>query len=200
MHRPTTQILPILAVLVGLGLGGHAFAQSSAAGGQPDRQPEQQPDTRAEPVRNTAEWNLPKKGEKLAIKGYDPVAYFPEGGEKALKGDKKIVTDYKGVVYRFASTGHRDLFLANPARYEPTYGGWCAWAMLDGDKVEPDPKSFIVKDDRLFLFYDGLLADTRAKWLKTNHDASAESADGAWLKISGEEKRQEPEDPGRGEG
>lgn len=143
-----------------------------------------QPDS----VRSTKEWNIGKK-DKLAIQGYDPVAYFPEGGGKPAKGDEKFATEYKGVVYRFVSAEHRDLFLKDPAKYEPAHGGWCSWAMLDGDKVEVDAESFIVKDGRLFLFYKGWLGDTRAKWLKGEHVKEAAKADAEWKKISGESAR-----------
>lgn len=143
-----------------------------------------------EPVRKTSEWNI-EKSTRLAIDGYDPVAYFPEGGGKAIKGEKDITVDYKGVVYRFANQKHKDLFLASPSRYEPVSGGWCAWAMQEGDKVEVDPKSFIVKDGRLFLFYNGFLADTRAKWLKGDHSAEATKVDSQWKKISGEDARKD---------
>jgi YHS domain-containing protein len=141
----------------------------------------------AEPVRKIAEWNLAKP--KLGIQGYDPVAYFPEGGSAATKGDEHITTEYGGVVYRFASAPHREKFLANPARYEPAHGGWCSYAMLSGDKVQVDPGSFIVKDGRLFLFYKGFLGDTRAKWQKADHATEAATADAMWKKISGESAR-----------
>jgi YHS domain-containing protein len=140
------------------------------------------------PRRNTPQWNLDSK-TRLAINGYDPVAYFPEGGGKAAKGDAKFTTEYKGATYRFVSADHKEKFLANPARYEPAHGGWCSWAMQEGDKVEIDPTSFIVRNDRLFLFYNGFIADTRSKWLKGDHNAEARSADGNWRKLSGEEPR-----------
>ena len=147
-----------------------------------------------EPVRSISDWNLPKRGEKLAIKGYDPVAYFPEGGGKATKGKKSIIAAYDGVVYRFASDANRRRFLANPSRYEPAYGGWCSWAMRDGDQVKINPKSFIVKDDRLFLFYDGLLGNTRKEWRGVAHDDAADLADRMWERMSGETSRAVPVD------
>lgn len=143
--------------------------------------------------RSVKDHNLAKDG--LAIQGYDPVAYFPEGGDKPQQGNKAITAEYRGATYRFASAEHRDLFLKNPKRYEPAYGGWCAWAMKDSEKVEVDPKSFIVKDDRLFLFYNGFIADTRSKWLKGDHNAEAATCDANWKKIAGEEKRAEPAKP-----
>jgi len=141
----------------------------------------------AEAVRNAAEWNVGKA--KLAIQGYDPVAYFPEGGSAAVSGSESITAEYGGVVYRFATAGHREAFLANPARYEPSHGGWCSYAMLEGDKVQVDPKSFLVKDGRLFLFYRGFLGDTRAKWLKGDPAIETKTADAMWKKISGESAR-----------
>jgi peroxiredoxin len=97
-----------------------------------------------------------------------------------------------GVKYRFASQSNLDKFKANPARYEPAHGGWCSWAMREGDKVDVDPTSFIVKDDRLFLFYKGWLGNTRAKWLKGDHAAEAKDADANWKKLSKEEPRMVP--------
>lgn len=137
------------------------------------------------PVRNTAKWNLPAK-TKLAIDGYDPVSYFPEGGGKPAKGDAKFSTEYRGATYRFTSEAHRQAFLADPSKFEPAHGGWCSWAMREGDQVEVDPESFIVKDGRLFLFYNGWLGDTRAKWSKGDHAAFAKEADAQWTKLSGE--------------
>jgi len=139
-----------------------------------------------EPVRTVEEWNLAEK-TRLAISGYDPVAYFPEGGGAAVKGKPGIEFAYKGAVYRFASEANRERFKAEPRKYEPAYGGWCAWAMLDGEKVEVDPKSFIVRDSRLFLFFDGFFADTRAKWQRADHDAEEAKADARWKSISGED-------------
>lgn len=150
--------------------------------------------------RNTMEWNLPSN--KLAIKGYDPVAYFAEGGGKARKGSEKIHYTYEGVTYYFASKDNRKVFDKSPRKYECTYGGWCAWAMKDKKKADIDPRSFIVKDGRLFLFAKGLFADTKKDWLKGDHDEQAEQADKQWKKISGEnprKPRKDKDDEGDGE-
>lgn len=134
-------------------------------------------------VRSVSAWNLEAKS-KLAIKGYDPVAYFSGSPQK---GKANITTDYNGAVYHFATAANRDAFLADPAKYEPAYGGWCAWAMKDGEKVEVDPTKFIVKNDRLYLFYDGFWGNTKAKWEKEDHAAQVMKADGKWKTISGED-------------
>lgn len=129
---------------------------------------------RAEPDK----WNLGK--HRLAIEGYDPVTYFPEGGGDPKKGDAKITERHRGVVYRFRDEAHRELFRATPERYEPAYGGWCAWAMSSDDRVEVDPESFLIQDGELLLFYDGFFADTRKKWRKGDVDALKRSADANW--------------------
>jgi peroxiredoxin/YHS domain-containing protein len=144
------------------------------------------------PIRAVKTWNLPKAkaGQApLAIEGYDPVAYFPEGGGSPKEGSEEIATTHQGVTYRFVNAANRDAFLADPAKYEPAHGGWCSWAMKDGEKVEVDPKSFIVRDGRLFLFYNGTWGNTRSKWLKLDHAAEAAQADSQWKKLSGEEAR-----------
>ncbi len=133
-------------------------------------------------------YNVDKKG--LALEGRDPVAYFPEFGGKAVKGDKKITATHAGVTYRFKSEANRKAFLASPAKFEPAYGGWCAWAMVDGkgDKVEVDPDSFTVENGRLYVFYDGFFNDTRKSWKKKGGAQKlAAGADKNWKRISGED-------------
>src|SRR5688572_23524968 len=95
------------------------------------------------------------EGSTLAIQGYDPVAYFVNN--KAIEGKKDITTVYNGITYRFATAKNRDAFKTNPAKYEPQYGGWCAYAMgAAGKKVEIDPATFKIVDDKLYLFYNKL--------------------------------------------
>jgi YHS domain-containing protein len=130
--------------------------------------------------RDVSHFNLGKDG--LALEGYDPVAYFEEGGGKPRKGSKEFELRHRGVLYRFSSAKHKRLFEARPARFEPAYGGWCAYAMAKGDKVEVDPKSFLVTDGELTLFYKGLFNDTRKKWLKQPAELK-KKADAAWKKI-----------------
>ncbi len=138
-------------------------------------------------TRSADQYNITKA--RLAIDGYDPVAYFPEGGGKPAKGDKKFTLAHEGVEYRFTSDANRQLFIANPAKYEPAHGGWCSYAMADsGKKVEIDPKSFVIKDGRLFLFYKDIFNDTRASWLKNESELTTR-ADANWRKVSNEEPR-----------
>ncbi len=137
--------------------------------------------------RNVEKYELGRRN--LAIEGYDPVAYFPEGGGKPRKGKKDYVHTHRGVTYRFVSARHRDLFKNDPDRYEPTHGGWCAYAMAKGDYTEPNPKRFLIQNGRLMLFYDGLFGDTYKSWHKEGPEELEVQADAFWEKETGEKPR-----------
>ena len=94
--------------------------------------------------------------------------------------------NHDGATFRFASAEHRDAFVADPARFAPAYGGWCAWAIADGEGalVEVDPESFLIQDGRLLLFYDGWFADTRGMWLAEDTLVLGERADANWQRLS----------------
>ena len=122
-------------------------------------------------------YNL-KRG--LAIQGYDPVAYFTEN--EAVEGKSSIKHDANGVTYYFASEANKKLFIVDPEKYEPAYGGYCAYAMAFGDKVKIDPETFKIKDGRLFLFYNFNWTNTLKKW--NNDEANLfPKAEGEWKKI-----------------
>lgn len=122
-----------------------------------------------------------KKG--LAIQGYDPVSYH-HGGPK--KGNSKITTQRNGVTYRFASEGNKKKFLADPAKYEPAYGGWCAFAMIDGKKVKINPKTYKIIDGKTYLFYDGILGNTLKKWnAEKNDKGQVTKAGSKWTGLVG---------------
>lgn len=123
-------------------------------------------------------------GESIGISGYDPVAYFPEGGGKPVKGSIKIVSQYEGATYRFVSEQHKTLFDADPQKYLPLYGGWCAWAVgALAKRVDVDPQSFEIRDGKLYLFYRDTELDTRALWLKDTTNL-VEKATINWKKLS----------------
>lgn len=134
-----------------------------------------------EQERDVKLFNLGKDG--LAIEGYDPVAYFAEGGGKPKQGSKQITLRHRGVLYRFASEEHRELFKQTPARFEPKYGGWCAFAMASKQQVEIEPKSFLVTNGELKLFYKGFLNDTRKKWQK-EPKVLEPKADAFWKQLT----------------
>jgi hypothetical protein len=132
-------------------------------------------------ARDVSQFNLGK--HNLALEGYDPVAYFKEGGGKPRKGSKSIELVHRGVRYRFATEKNRDLFKKSPAAFEPLYGGWCAYAMARGEQVEVDPKSFLVTDGQLKVFYKSFFNDTRKKWNKEPQVLKPKS-DAAWKKLT----------------
>ncbi len=124
--------------------------------------------------------NISKSG--LAIEGYDPVTYFTAG--KALEGKKDITAFDAGVTYYFASAKNRDLFKADPAKYTPQYGGWCAYAMgASGKKVEVDPETFKVLNGKLYLFYNKYFNNTLKTWNK-DEPGLKKKADANWIKLS----------------
>lgn len=86
-----------------------------------------------------------------AIRGYDPVAYFTES--RPVKGNPQITHHHNGGTYSFASEQNRALFEADPARYAPQYGGYCAYAMSKGFVVSIDPKAWHIHNDKLYLNY-----------------------------------------------
>jgi YHS domain-containing protein len=119
----------------------------------------------------------------LALEGFDPVSYFAEFGGRGLRGSPQQALRYRGVLYRFVSPENKAAFVANPQRFEPAYGGWCAYAMAAGDKVEINTSSFLVQDGRLLLFYDGLLGDTRKQWQAGDVATQATKADTSWAAL-----------------
>ena len=119
--------------------------------------------------------------KRIAIQGYDPVSYFSES--KAKKGSKEIAYNYGNAIYYFSSKANMDLFKANPNKYEPQFGGWCAYAMGNsGEKVEIDPKTFKIVGGKLYLFYHTLFNNTLDTWNK-NENVLLQQANANWKKI-----------------
>ncbi|MFO7855458.1 MAG: YHS domain-containing (seleno)protein [Paracoccaceae bacterium] len=95
----------------------------------------------------------------LAIRGYDPVAYFTEG--RAVEGARAHALDWKGATWRFASAEHKAMFEADPEAYAPQYGGYCAWAVAHGGTASVDPEQWRIVDGKLYLNYD---AEFQERW------------------------------------
>lgn len=85
----------------------------------------------------------------VALDGYDVVAYFDAG--KPTEGDPAIVHTWHGARWQFVSPAHRDAFAADPQRYAPQYGGWCAYAMAHGFIARGDPLQWAIVGERLFV-------------------------------------------------
>lgn len=116
----------------------------------------------------------------LAIEGYDPVSYF-DG--KPAEGKNNLTYSYKGVIYRFSNQGNLAKFKSAPGKYEPAYGGWCAYAMGEnGEKVKVDPETYKIVDGKLYLFYNFWANNTLEKWNK-NEPKLKEAGDRNWSKI-----------------
>lgn len=130
-------------------------------------------------MRRAANINLAKK---VAIQGYDPLSYLKQ--RKAVKGTNHFTATYDGATYLFSSAANKEIFLKNPAAYEPQYGGWCAYAMgSTGEKVEVDPETFKIIDGKLYLFYNAYFNNTLKSWNK-NETELRKKADTNWKKIN----------------
>jgi len=105
-------------------------------------------------------------GSNVAIQGYDPVAFFTDN--KPVKGDSKYVTKSDGAFYYFASKEHRDLFVKNPEKYEPVFGGYCAYGVYKDKLVEIDVDAFQIVDGKLLLQYSKSIRDKFNKDTKGN--------------------------------
>jgi hypothetical protein len=125
-------------------------------------------------------------GDGLALQGFDPVSYFPEGGGVPLEGDPARTAEHAGLRYQFASDENRARFLQFPTRYEPAFGGWCTYAVAHGYKFEVDPRSFRIENDRLHLFYDGMFGDARAEFEKEGVTEGLRHAEVNWTELAAE--------------
>jgi hypothetical protein len=85
----------------------------------------------------------------VALKGYDPVAYFAEGGPAV--GDPAISYQWQGATWLFSTPAHRETFVADPARYAPQYGGYCAFAVARGTTADADPNQWTIVDGKLYV-------------------------------------------------
>ena len=99
--------------------------------------------------------------DNVAVSGYDPVAYFTEG--KPVKGTPQFSIDHAGVEWRFSSQQNLDMFVANPQKYAPQFGGYCAWAVAHNTTAKADPTQWSVVDGKLYLNYD---AEIQSRWIK----------------------------------
>jgi YHS domain-containing protein len=116
--------------------------------------------------------------QRLALKGYDPVAYFTE--ERAMIGDPQYQYEWDGALYRFASAKHLALFKGDPDRYLPQYNNWCAASMAKGAKVYGNPEWWLVVDGRLYLFGKPIGPGLMSK----DPAAMKSQADENWPKVS----------------
>lgn len=116
----------------------------------------------------------------VAIRGTDPVAYFTEG--RPVAGDPAHAYEWRGAVWHFASAGNRDRFAADPERYAPQYGGFCAWAVAAKGKLySTQPGNWSIVDGKLYLNFND---DIQARW-ETDVPGFISRADTRWPEILG---------------
>jgi len=96
-----------------------------------------------------------------AIHGYDPVSYFTS--KKPVRGNENLSYNWKGAVWHFSSRANLDSFRMHPEKYEPQFGGYCAYGLAQGHKASTDPQAWSLVDGKLYLNYDRDIMD---KWRK----------------------------------
>ena len=115
----------------------------------------------------------------VAVKGTDVVAYHTEG--RVREGEREHSFEWMDATWRFATAEHRDLFAANPEKYAPAYGGYCAYAVSKGTTAPIDPEAWKIVDGRLYLNLD---RDIQQIWEKDIPGYIAQ-ADANWPKLLG---------------
>lgn len=113
----------------------------------------------------------------VALGGYDAVAYFSQ--RKPVKGLAEHATRYNGATWHFASVQNRDAFVADPHRYAPQYGGYCAWAVASGYTAKGDPQIWRIVDDKLYLNYSRRVQRRWSKDIRGN----ISRANGNWPDV-----------------
>lgn len=91
----------------------------------------------------------------IAIRGYDTVAYFTLG--KPVEGADKFSTDWSDATWKFSSQEHLDLFVADPEKYAPQYGGYCAYGVAQMNLVKIEPDQWTIIDEKLYLNFNAKL-------------------------------------------
>mgnify|MGYP003634048803 CR=1 FL=1 len=126
----------------------------------------------------TTDYNT-KKG--FVANGYDVVAYF---NNEALEGNKTFTAKHDSVQYKFVSQENLNTFKENPEKFTPQYGGYCAYAIASkASKVSINPKTFEIKNNKLYLFYNAWGTNTLDLWQKENSDTLIKKADKNWKLV-----------------
>ena len=112
-------------------------------------------------AQSKAEYNI--DDSKIALEGYSPVSYVDLN--LAQRGDKDFVAEHKGVKYFFVDADQKRKFEANPQKYLPEFGGYCATGVAVGAKFRTDPNKFLVRNGKLYLFLNSIEVDAKQLWL-----------------------------------
>lgn len=117
----------------------------------------------------------------FVAEGYDVVSYF---NNKAEKGNREFTIEFDGVKFKFSSKKNLEIFKKSPKKYIPQYGGYCAYALgVKAEKVDVNPKTFEIRDGKLYLFYDSWGTNTFELWKKEGVEKLQKQANKNWLKI-----------------
>ena len=114
--------------------------------------------------------------DNVAIKGYDPVAYFTDG--RPTKGTHDFAFSWQDAQWRFANARNRDLFAAKPERYAPQFGGFCSMAMSRGEVKVIDPEAWAIVDGKLYLSF----SKRGIRKFRRNPADNIKKAEAAWAK------------------
>ncbi len=127
----------------------------------------------------THQWNS-QKG--FIAQGYDVVSYFDN---KPQEGNDKFMAEHGTAKFKFSSKENKDKFVADPEKYSPQYGGYCAYALAKkGEKIKINPKAFDVREGKLYLFYKAYFNNALEKWLEEGPEKLKPKADANWSKLN----------------
>ena len=118
-----------------------------------------------------------------AIRGYDPVAFFTDS--KPVMGADSLSFSWKGATWQFANRQNLQRFKANPEKYAPQYGGYCAYGMSEGHKAPTDPNAWTIVNDKLYLNYS---PKVKEMWIK-NPSERIEMANKNWTTLKDKESK-----------
>ena len=118
----------------------------------------------------------------VAIRGYDPVAYFTEN--KPVEGSKQYNFSWQGTEWHFKSQENLDAFKANPDKYAPQFGGYCAYGVSEDHKSPTEPAAFTIVNDKLYLNYNKRV---KQMWMKDTK-ARIEKAESNWVTLKDEKE------------
>ncbi|HEX8040821.1 MAG TPA: YHS domain-containing (seleno)protein [Chryseosolibacter sp.] len=116
----------------------------------------------------------------VGLREFDPVSYFKNA--RPLKGNSKFYSTYKGITYYFVNAENVKEFEKSPAKYEPAYGGWCAYTIaLNGDRVKINPVTYKIINGKLHLFYNFNGDNRLLKWNARDEKKQKAAADKNWV-------------------
>ena len=124
-------------------------------------------------------YNLPSSG--VALEGYCPVAYF--AADRAIRGKPEFAVTHNDVTYHLVNAEAKQAFEAEPEKYLPAYGGWCAFGMAVSDKFPVDPTNFKIVDGKLLVFLKNRNVDALTLWNDGDEPDMLQKADAHWGKV-----------------